>query len=134
MVDRDGTPPAALISPANIHDSRLLAPMLDAIPPIRRPRGRPRWRPDKLHGDKAYDHRFCRAECRKRHIVPRLARREIDTSRKLGRYRWSVERTLAWLNRCRRLTVRYERRADIHQAFLTLACARICFQQLQRLC
>ncbi|HEX6979564.1 MAG TPA: IS5/IS1182 family transposase, partial [Alphaproteobacteria bacterium] len=43
-------------------------------------------------------------------------------------------RTLAWLNRCRRLTVRYQRRADIHQAFLTLACARICFQQLQRLC
>ncbi len=41
-----------------------------------------------------------------------------------------VERTLAWLNRFRRLTVRYERRADIHQAFLTLGCALICFNAL----
>jgi transposase len=45
-----------------------------------------------------------------------------------------VERMLAWLNRFRRLTIRYERRADIHQAFLTLGCALICFNQLQRFC
>ena len=43
---------------------------------------------------------------------------------------WVVERTLAWLNRYRRLTVRYERRADIHDAFLTLGCALICFKAL----
>ena len=42
-----------------------------------------------------------------------------------------VERTLTWLNRMRRLTVRYERRADIHQAFLTLGCCLICFNTLQ---
>jgi len=42
-----------------------------------------------------------------------------------------VERTLAWLNRMRRLTVRYERRADIHQAFLALGCCLICFNALQ---
>jgi transposase len=41
-----------------------------------------------------------------------------------------VERTLAWLNRYRRLTIRYERRADIHQAFLTLGGALICFDHL----
>jgi transposase len=43
-----------------------------------------------------------------------------------------VERTLAWLNRYRRLTVRYERRADIHQALLTLGCALICYTTLQQ--
>lgn len=42
----------------------------------------------------------------------------IEICQRLGRYRWVVERTFAWLNRYRRLTIRYERRADIHQASL----------------
>ena len=54
---------------------------------------------------------------RKRGITPRIARRGIESSEKLGRYRWIVERTLSWMNRNRRLKVRYERREDIHQAF-----------------
>ena len=68
--------------------------------------------------------------CAQRHIKVRIARKGIDSSQRLGRHRWVVERTLAWLNRFRRLTVRYERRADIHQAFLTLGCALICFNAL----
>jgi transposase len=43
-----------------------------------------------------------------------------------------VERTLSWLHQYRRLRIRYERRADIHQAFLTLACSLICYRQLKR--
>ena len=46
--------------------------------------------------------------------------------------RWVVERTLSWLNRFRRLKVRYERRADIHQAFLSFGCALLCWAALQR--
>jgi len=45
-----------------------------------------------------------------------------------------VERTLSWIARCRRLAIRYERRADIHLAFLVLACALICFRVLDRFC
>jgi hypothetical protein len=45
-----------------------------------------------------------------------------------------VERTLAWLNQFRRLTVRYERRQDIHEAFLSLGCALICFNAVKRFC
>ena len=45
---------------------------------------------------------------------------------RLGKWRWVVERTLGWLHRFRRLRIRYERRADIHQAFLSLACILIC--------
>lgn len=134
MVDRQGTPLACLIGPANRHDSTLLEQALDAIPPIKGRRGRPRCRPAKLHADKAYDASACRKACRKRSIIPRIARRGIESSTRLGRHRWVVERTQAWLNRFRRLTIRYERRADIHQAFLTLGCAIICFQQFQRLC
>ena len=69
----------------------------------------------------------CRSALRRRHIQVRIARKGIDSSKRLGRHRWVVERTLAWLSRFRRLTVRYERRADIHQAFLTLGCALICW-------
>jgi transposase len=134
VVDRRGTPLAGLLSPANRHDSLMLEATLDAIPPIRRPTGRPRRRPDKLHADKAYDDPACRRACRRRHIKARIARRGVESRDRLGRHRWVVERTLAWLNRFRRLTIRYERRADIHQAFLTLGCALICFNQLCRFC
>ena len=50
---------------------------------------------------------------------------------RLGRHRWVVERTFAWLNRFRRLAIRYERRDDIHQAFLDLGCALICWNFLK---
>jgi transposase len=134
VVDRRGTPLGLVLSPANRHDSTMLAAALDAVPPVKGRPGRPRRRPDKLHADKAYDHRFCRRQCHQRHIAPRIARRGVDSSEKLGRYRWVAERTLAWFDRFRRLTVRYERRADIHLAFTTLAAALITFNQLIRFC
>jgi transposase len=85
----------------------------------------------KLHADKGYDYRKCREALRKRGITPRIARRGIETSEKLGRHRWVVERTLAWLNNYRRLTIRYERKLEIHKAFLHLGCARICCNYLK---
>ena len=51
-------------------------------------------------------------------------------SRARERWRWVVERTFAWLNQFRRLRVRYDKRADIHEAFLSLGCALICWQSL----
>ena len=62
----------------------------------------------------------------RRGIKCRIARKGIESSERLGRYRWMVERTLAWLAKYRRLTIRYERRADIHQCFLSLGCSLIC--------
>ena len=134
MVDRKGIPLTLIHSAANVHDSKVLEEAVDAIEPIRKPRGRPRKRPKKLHAEKAYDFPRCREALRKRGITPRIARRGIESSEKLGRYRWAVERTLSWTNRLRRLKVRYERRDDIHQAFLDLGCALICWRYLQRLC
>ena len=109
------------------------AAVLDAVPGVRRGRGRPPCRPRKLHADEAYDHRRCRAECGGRSIAPRIARRGVERLDRLGRYRWVVERTLAWLARFRRLTIRYERRADIHWALTALACSLICLNQIKRL-
>lgn len=132
MVDRAGLPLATLLTGANRHDSVVFEALLDAIPSIKTPAGQRRKRPAKLHADKAYDIPRCRRALAQRRIAGRIARKGIETSERLGRHRWVVERTLAWLNRFRRLRVRDERRADIHQAFLTLGCALICFTKLQK--
>ena len=129
MVDRAGIPLAVRLAAANVHDSTLLLPLVDAIPPIIGPRGkrgRPRKRPAKLHADKAYDSSALRRALRARGLTPRLARRGIESSERLGRHRWVVERALSWLLGCRRLGVRYERRADLLQGLLHLACALLC--------
>ncbi len=127
IVEGQGIPLAVLLGPANRHDSLHFEALLDAVQPIRRSRGRPRKRPAKVHADKAYDIPRCRQALTRRHITVRIARKGIESSERLGRYRWVVERTLAWLRRFRRLTIRYERRADIHEGFLHLGCALICF-------
>lgn len=121
---------AKLLTGANRHDSAVFEELLDAVPPIKQPNGRRRKRPDKVHADKAYDIPRCRQALSHRHIRIRIARKGRDSSARLGRHRWVVERTLAWLSQHRRLTIRYERRADIHDAFLTLGCALICFKAL----
>lgn len=131
MVDGNGIPLAVRQSGANVHDCKMFETVVDAVRPIRRPIGRARKRPYKLHADKGYDYPFCRALLRRRGVIPRIARKGIESRDRLGRYRWVVERTLAWLNQFRRLRVRYERRADIHQAFLVLGCSLICWNFLQ---
>ena len=132
MVDRTGIPLAVTLSAANVNDVSLFEPLLEAIEPIKRPRGRPRQRPAKVHADKAYQAKHCREYLRRRGIGCRIARKGIESKERLGRYRWVVERTQAWLSCFRRLDVRYERRADIHHAFLDLGCALICWNALRR--
>src|ERR687886_542790 len=108
LVDRQGIPLAVQLTAANVHDTHVLEPLVDAVQPIRRPigaPGRPRKRPTKLHADKGYDFRFTRRALRQRGIVPRIARRGVDSSERLGRFRWVVERTLAWIVSFRKLAV-----------------------------
>ena len=131
VTDRRGVPLAVMLTAANVHDSIVFEELIDAVEPIKGPgRGRPRKRPEKLHADKAYDDKKCKRALRKRGIKSRIARKGIESSEKLGRHRWIVERTLAWLAKYRRLTIRYERRDDIHEAFLHLGCLLICFNYL----
>lgn len=62
------------------------------------------------------------------------SRASLDSSQRLGRHRWIVERTHAWMARLRRLTIRYERRDPIHLAFTLLGCALVCLNQITRFC
>lgn len=124
----------ARLSPANRHDSKMLGPMVAAIPAVPGLQGRPRKRPAKLHADKGYDFAFCRRILREKGIAPRIARRGIESKERLGRRRWVVERTISWLHRFRRLRIRYEKRPELHQAFLSLACSLVCWKFIQRFC
>jgi transposase len=124
-------PLAITLTGAHVHDSKVFEDLIDSIVPVKGKRGKPRRRPEKLYADKGYDFPRCRRFLRKRGIKARIARRGVESSETLGRHRWVVERTLAWLSRCRRLCVRYERRADIHEAFLGLCCAFICLNYLR---
>jgi transposase len=113
----------------------LLEQQVDAVPAVKGQRGRPgrpRRRPAKLHLDKGYDYPRCRRALWRRGTTPRIARRGIESSGRLGRHRYVVERSLAWLLGYRRLQVRYERRGDVLLGFVHLACALICLKALNR--
>ena len=104
---------------------------MDAIPVLQGKRGCPRWRPDCVLGDHGYDAEAIRQGLRDRRIVPFLLKRNTEHGSGLGRWRWVVERTFAWLNQFRRLRVPYENRAAIHEVFLSLGCALICWRFLR---
>ncbi len=134
LTDADGTPLVAQVTAANVNDGALLLPLVDAIPEVKGKVGAPRRRPGSVTADKAYHSNFREVMLHVKGIEPLLPRRGgPDTDQfgqGLGRLRWVVERTIAWLHQFRRLRVRYERRADIHQAFLSLGCILICFRTL----
>ena len=119
-----------LVTGGNRHDVTQLLPLVEAIPPIRGRRGRPKQRPRHPLADRAYDQTSCRRQLAARDITVIIARRGSPHGSGLGRQRWPVERTLSWLPQFRRLHTRYERRADPTQAFLTLACSIICLRKL----
>jgi len=112
----------------------LFEDLIDAVQPIAGLQGRPRKRPDRVHADKGYDYDKCRKALRQRGIQARIARRGIDSSERLGRYRWVVERTHAWFAGFGKLRIRFERQIDTHMALLKIACAVICLRFVERYC
>lgn len=99
--------------------------------PVRGRVGRPRRRPRTLIADRGYDHDKYRRLVWKRGVKPVIARRQTEHGSGLGRHRWVVERTFAWLHNRRRLLVRTDRRDDIHEGFFALACCLICWRRLE---
>ncbi|MET7389434.1 IS5 family transposase [Streptomyces sp. NPDC005534] len=130
ITDRNGLPLSLGISGANLHDSQGLEPLIRGIPPIRSRRGPRRRKATKLHGDKGYDYDHLRRRLRKRGITPSIARKGVESSHRLGRHRWVVERTVSWLAGCRRLHRRYERKPEHFLAFAGIAATLICHRRL----
>nr|WP_256123079.1 IS5 family transposase [Streptomyces sp. LUP47B] len=134
LTDGQGIPLAVSLTGGNRNDVTQLLPLLDKVPPVAGAVGRPRRRPDALLADRGYDHDKYRRLLRARGIRPVIAERGEEHGSGLGTFRYVVERTIAWLHGFRRLRVRWERRDDIHEAFLGLATCLITHRHVQRLC
>jgi len=130
VYDAGGLPLVAAVTAAGVPDVTMLAPLVDDIPPVRTPSRRRRTRPGKLDADKGYDSKDNRRYLRRRRIAARIARRGIESSTRLGRHRWRVERPLSWLSCYRRLAIRCDRDSERFFAFVLLACALTCFKRL----
>jgi transposase len=130
LTDAGGVPLAISLTGGNRNDVTQLLPLIDGIEPVTGKRGRPRQRPDRLLADRGYDHDKYRRQLWSRGVKPMIARRNTENGSGLGRQRWVVERTFAWLHNLRRLRTRYERAPENHQAFLHLGCAVICQRML----
>jgi len=130
ITDAGGIPLASSVTAANVNDVTEFAPLFNKLPAVAGKVGRPRKRPDAVQGDLAYDSGPHRQGLRDLGVEPILPEKGIDDRSGLGETRWPVERTLAWAHQNRRPRIRYERRPDIHQALLTLACIKICASAL----
>ncbi|WP_404827845.1 IS5 family transposase [Streptomyces aureocirculatus] len=134
LADGQGIPLAVSLTGGNRNDVTQLMPLLAKVPSVPGLAGRPRRRPDTLLGDRGYDHDKYRRLVWAQGIKPVIARRGILHGSGLGVHRWVVEHTNAWLHGFRRLRIRWERRDDIHEAFLGLATCLITHRHVQRLC
>ncbi|MEU3265656.1 IS5 family transposase [Streptomyces bacillaris] len=132
LSEAQGIPPAVAVSGANVHDSQAFKPLLLGLPAIRSRRGPRRRRPVKVRADKAYFSAEHLAWLRSRRLIPRIARPGIESGEQLGRHRWKIERSIAWLSGYRRLAVRHERIGSHFLAFLDLAAVLTCYKKLAK--
>jgi Transposase DDE domain len=87
-----GPPLSLLVTAANTPDAAVFQALLDDLLRVRTPAGGRRCRPDKCPGDKADDQRRCRGYLTQRGVKVRIARQGVESSTRLGRQRWKVER------------------------------------------
>ena len=130
IVDAKGIPLAVATTGANVHDVHGLEPLVDAIPSVKGKVGRPRKKPDIVQGDRAYHSKARKARLEKKGIKTLLAETGAPHGSGLGKTRWVVERSIAWLHNFKRLRIRYDRRLDIHAGLVTLAMSLIAFSHL----
>nr|WP_181012470.1 MULTISPECIES: IS5 family transposase [unclassified Streptomyces] len=132
ICDGRGTPLKVITTAANVNDVTQTLALVDGIPPVAGRPGRPRRRPVALLGDKGYDSNPNRDTLRKRRIMPVISQKGRPNIKGLGKLRYVVEQTFALLHHFKRLAVRWERRTELHDAFVSLACSLICYRRLKK--
>ena len=138
VIDGDGIPLGVHLNSASPHEISLVDKTLNTMAVPRGGPGRPRTRPQRLIGDKAYDRDPLRTRLKKRGIeliAPHKKNRKkppTQDGRKLRRYkrRWKVERTFAWIGQFKRLLVRWEHKIQMYRAFFLIACIIITLRRL----
>lgn len=137
LVERTGGPLGVVVAGANVPDCKLLAQTIDAVV-VERPAPTPE-QPQHLCLDKGYDNPTGRTAVAEHGYVPHIRRigeetRDAQSAKAYPARRWVVERTLAWLSKCRAILVRYDKTASNYLALLKLACALIWYRRVHRLC
>ena len=130
--DAKGLPLLVQTTPANVRDEQPLLKMVEALPPIQGPRGRPRRKPKALMGDRGYGFPWIIAAVLALGITSLLAPRGSDHGSGLGKRRYVIEQTLAAYGNFRRIKLCYERTGVHFQAFHELASCLICANRLEQ--
>ena len=124
-----------VVAPANVHDSMILQDILEAVvvePPD------PRQHEQHLCLDKAFDGAPSEATAQVFGYQPhirRIGEEKLDNKGRKRRKarRWVVERTISWLNRCRAILIRWDKKAENYLGMLQLACALLWYRRHHRL-
>jgi Transposase DDE domain len=127
LTDAGGIPLVVQMVPANQHDVTTMLPLIVEMPAVAGKPGRPKQKPESVVADKAFDDKWLRGILRWLGITPLLPRRGED-EHGLGVVRWFVERTISWLHQFPRLRIRWDRKPEVHQAFLTMAAGVLCYR------
>jgi putative transposase len=136
LVEGGGGPLSVVVAGANVHDTKLLRATLEAVV-VERPQPTAE-APQHLCLDKGYDNPTGREAAAKHDYVAhirRIGEEKLDASgqKRYPARRWVVERTLAWLSKCRAILVRYEKKAKNYLGLVQLACALLWFRRQRRL-
>jgi len=135
LVEADGGPLAVVVAGANVPDAYLLAATIEAVV-LERPPAEAGWSAQHLCLDRGYDTPIGWRVCLEHGYVPHIARiRDARPSGPKGHRarRWVVERSLAWLSKCRALLIRWDKKASNYLGLLKLACALLWFRRYHRL-
>jgi transposase len=132
-VDADGTPVASAVTAANVNDVDVLIPLVDKVPAVKGKPGRPLSKPKEVMADRGYDSDAHRMTLSARGVATAIARRNTPHGSGLGVFRYVVEQAVALLHQFRRLKIRYDKRAEVHETFVTIGCAMICWRRLHSL-
>lgn len=136
-MEADGGPLAAIVGPANVHDTKMLAATLDAVI-VERPQPTEQ-APQHLCLDKGYDNPTGRTAVAAHNYLPhirRIGEEKFDPTtaeRQHPARRWVVERTLGWLSKCRALLIRWDKKSANYLGLIKLACALLWYRRLTRL-
>lgn len=131
ITDAKGLPLLVQTTPANVRDEQPLLKMVEGLPAIKGPRGRPRRKPKALLGDRGYGFPWGMAAVLALGITSLLDPRGSEHGSGLGKRRYVVEQTLAAYGNSRRIKLCYERTGVHFQAFQELASCVICANRLE---
>ena len=135
-MEAQGGPLSVVVAGANVHDTKLLKQTLESIV-VERPQPT-KENPQHLCLDKGYDNptgHDTAAQYEYEAHIRRIGEEKLDDSgqKRHPARRWVVERTLAWLSKCRAILVRYDKKAKNYLAMVQLACALIWYRRWWRL-